>query len=41
MGYDIVKYDAGDAWEQGVDRHAYNNMSNNNVLRLMYKERKR
>jgi hypothetical protein len=41
MGYDIVKYDAGDVRNKALIDTLTNNMSNNNVLRLMYKERKR
>jgi hypothetical protein len=39
-GYDIVKYDGGTRNKALIDTLT-NNMSNNNVLRLMYKERKR
>jgi hypothetical protein len=40
MGYDIVKYDAGDVRNKALIDTLTNNMSNNNVLRLMYKSGK-
>lgn len=42
MGYDIIKYDAGDVRNKSlIDTLTSNNISNNNVLQLMYKVSKK
>jgi hypothetical protein len=42
MDYDIIKYDAGDTRNKNlIDSIASNNMSNNNVLNMMYRRKQK
>jgi len=42
MNYDIIKYDAGDTRNKNlIDSIASNNMSNNNVLNMMYRRKQK